>query len=823
MLIWYDFPRASRVRKGANAAAQERAAAVRATRRRATQGYPRRGAGRSEGRGAMDWDADRVTTSDLNLRPEVGQETTEELSARSIRNRFREFFRNYREGNVFTYREALLAQWRRRMGFVEVHLAHVGEYDLELLQLLQERPLDVLPQMEKAASIALQGLEMDAGGEGADDEEEDGAGPEVQVVLKSSQHPLGLREITAQHVNKLLRVPGIIIAASRVRAKAVRVKCVCKTCGAEKHIALSGPFGAANLPPRCDRNGAATDDPNGDAPDCGLNPFVLLPDGSEYVDQQTLKLQESPEVVPTGEMPRNVLLSVDRRLIDRVPPGTRVSVLGVSCLFTSNARQKLGPAAAAANIRTPYLRVVGISIDTDGAGRAGDAYTPQQEEFFLRLSRNPKLYERIARSVAPSISGDYTRDIKRAIAVQLFGGSRKTLPDGVRLRGDVNVLLLGDPSTAKSQFLKFVEKVAPVGVYTSGKGSSAAGLTASVTRDSRGEFYLEGGAMVLADGGVVCIDEFDKMREQDRVAIHEAMEQQTISVAKAGITTVLNSRTSVLAAANPIFGRYDDLKSASENIDLMTTILSRFDLIFIVRDIRDEARDRQIARHVMSVHISAAGGLSRGVDQDDAAVQGPSAGAAFVPELSVADGDGELDMATLKMYVAYCRAKCAPRLSRDATEKLSAQYVQIREQVRQRTHELGAENNVVPITVRQLEALVRISEGLAKMRLEAEVSSEDVEEALRLFRVSTMAAATHGGGAADATFLRPEVAEGIRRAEEFVKSRCALHMAVNAKRLQEEAIHQGHQDFAVRKALAVMVSRGEFQEKHQGRLLRRVR
>ena len=211
--------------------------------------------------------------------------------------------------------------------------------------------------------------------------------------------------------------------------------------------------------------------------------------------------------------------------------------------------------------------------------------------------------------MAPSISGDYTEDIKRAILCLLMSGSRRLLSDGARLRGDINVLLLGDPSTAKSQFLKFVEKVAPVGVYTSGKGSSAAGLTASVCRDKGGEFYLEGGAMVLADGGVVCIDEFDKMREEDRVAIHEAMEQQTISIAKAGISTILNSRCSVLAAANPVFGRYDDSRSAADNIDLLPTILSHFDLIFIVRDLRDQARDMAIAKHVVRVHVEATMGF----------------------------------------------------------------------------------------------------------------------------------------------------------------------------------------------------------------------
>ena len=186
----------------------------------------------------------------------------------------------------------------------------------------------------------------------------------------------------------------------------------------------------------------------------------------------------------------------------------------------------------------------------------------------------------------------------------LFGGCRKRLSEGVNLRGDINLLLLGDPSTAKSQFLKFVERVAPIAVYTSGKGSSAAGLTASIIRDpSSGEFQLEGGAMVLADGGIVCIDEFDKMRAQDRVAIHEAMEQQTISVAKAGITTTLNSRTSVLAAANPIYGRLDDLKATQDQIDFQTTILSRFDCIFLVKDVREINKDMNMAQHIMDLHI----------------------------------------------------------------------------------------------------------------------------------------------------------------------------------------------------------------------------
>ena len=214
------------------------------------------------------------------------------------------------------------------------------------------------------------------------------------------------------------------------------------------------------------------------------------------------------------------------------------------------------------------------------------------------------MYDKITKSIAPSIFGH--PDIKKMVAALLFGGIPKKLPDGMKLRGDINLLLLGDPSVAKSQFLKFVDRIAPISVYTSGKGSSAAGLTASVIKDAAsGEFQLEGGAMVLADGGVVCIDEFDKMRPQDRVAIHEAMEQQTISIAKAGITTTLNSRTSVIAAANPLYGRYDDLKHAAEQIDFQSSILSRFDAIFIVKDIREDALDKAIASHVLNLHMHA--------------------------------------------------------------------------------------------------------------------------------------------------------------------------------------------------------------------------
>jgi len=492
--------------------------------------------------------------------------------------------------------------------------------------------------------------------------------------------------------------------------------------------------------------------------------------------------------------------------------------------------------AASRNQKEPsksvYLRVVGLQKDNDAHGQAV-TFTPAEEEAFRALARHEDVYDILSRSIAPNISGSYTVDIKKALTCQLLGGSRKKLNDGVRLRGDINCLLLGDPSMAKSQFLKFISKVAPVGIYTSGKGSSAAGLTASVVRDQKGEFYLEGGAMVLADGGIVCIDEFDKMRSQDRVAIHEAMEQQTISVAKAGITTVLNSRSSVLAAANPVFGRYDDFKSASENIDLMTTILSRFDMIFLVRDVREEERDRLICQHVMGVHIdnsSTAADTVADEDGNGTAADTPDAIAESVMRVA-RTGQGELDVPAMKKYIQYCKAKCSPRLSEEAGEVLTSSYVKIRDDIRKQAiaarGQSGGDDDtqaVIPITVRQLEALVRLSESLAKMRIDNTVRSEDITEALRLFKVSTMAASA-ADQSQDNSYAAASVPnrEELERTESFLRSRLTVGSLVNRQKLIEEAAGQGYNAILVARSLSVLASRGELLERNQGRLLKRIK
>lgn len=384
-------------------------------------------------------------------------------------------------------------------------------------------------------------------------------------------------------------------------SKATELHIQCRNCGHTQNIPVLGGFTGVTLPRQCSRSRV----PNDPTPKCPMDPYFVAHEKSRFVDQQIIKLQEAPDQVPVGELPRHVLISADRYLTNRVVPGSRCTVMGIFSIYQNKASKNSSTGGAVA-IRTPYLRAVGIQSDIDQAAKGNATFSEEEEQEFLEMSRRPDIYDVMTDCIAPSIYGN--RDIKRSILCLLLGGSKKILPDGMRLRGDINVLLLGDPGTAKSQLLKFVEKAAPISIYTSGKGSSAAGLTASVQRDqSTREFYLEGGAMVLADGGVVCIDEFDKMRDEDRVAIHEAMEQQTISIAKAGITTILNARTSVLAAANPIFGRYDDMKTPGENIDFQTTILSRFDMIYIVKDEHSREKDETMAKHVLGIQMNGRG------------------------------------------------------------------------------------------------------------------------------------------------------------------------------------------------------------------------
>ncbi|KAL7753886.1 minichromosome maintenance protein 5 [Sorochytrium milnesiophthora] len=694
-----------------------------------------------------------------------------------------DFIQLFHDDNHYVYRDQLHQNLMVRKYVLEVNLNDLVSYNEDLADSLKKSPAEILPLFESAVRRSAQKILNVPGAE------MDNRVPACQVVLKSSENVTTLRELDASHINRLIRVTGIVIGASTLTAKATTVHLMCRACRHVKIMPVTSGFGGIQMPRMCEAQPIP-----GTQKECPMDPFIVVHDKCKFVDQQTIKLQEAPDVVPVGELPRHMVMSADRYLTNRVMPGARVTVMGIhSVVQQKQARSERNSGAVA--IRSAYLRVVGLKVHQEESNRALHSssagsgtlglFSEQEEEEFMTMARRPDFYQEFTAGIAPSIFGH--EDVKKAVACLLMGGSKKRLPDGMRLRGDINVLLLGDPGVAKSQLLKFVEKAAPIAVYTSGKGSSAAGLTASVIRDPNSrEFYLEGGAMVLADGGVVCIDEFDKMREEDRVAIHEAMEQQTISIAKAGITTVLNSRASVLAAANPIFGRYDDLKTPGENIDFQTTILSRFDMIFILKDAHNEEQDQRIARHVMDVH------KAKRPDDDGAHVL-------------------DLDLQKMRRFVTFARSKCAPRLSEEAAEKLSSHFVDIRSQVRQMESETSVRASV-PITVRQLEAVIRISEALAKMTLSLVVHDHHVDEAIRLFRFSTMNAVQ--SGQIDGLNLN-EMKADIRRIEEDINRRLPLGSQISVRTLVNEFVRNNHAENAVQRAVRIMVDRGSLEYRYQ--------
>ncbi|KAG2172242.1 hypothetical protein INT43_004783 [Umbelopsis isabellina] len=715
----------------------------------------------------LGWDTGKIyTTSVLPMDPELALQAANE-------NKFLAFIENFRLDNDYIYRDQLRANLMTKQYFLEVDLGHLISYDEELANLLSNNPTELLPAFERAIGTTARRILSS---------KEDP--PKCQVTLRSDANVTQIRDLSSNDIGKLVRIPGIVIGASTLSSRVSVLHLACRQCQFTTEMTVDGGFSSLQIPRVCGRP-VETDANGATRTRCEMDSYYVVHDKCKFVDSQTLKLQEAPDMVPVGDLPRHTILNADRFLVNRVVPGMRTVVMGVYSIFQNKAAKSTGAVA----VRTPYIRVVGLQVDQHNNGRGKPVFTDAEEEEYIRMARQPNLYETFASSIAPSIFGN--ADIKKAIACLLFGGSKKILPDGMKLRGDINVLLLGDPGTAKSQLLKFVEKVAPIAVYTSGKGSSAAGLTASVVRDpNTREFYLEGGAMVLADGGVVCIDEFDKMRDEDRVAIHEAMEQQTISIAKAGITTILNSRTSVLAAANPIFGRYDDMKSPGENIDFQTTILSRFDMIFIVKDEHNEARDLSIARHVLNVHMNRQ-----------------------VQETAV----GDIDLQKMRDYINYCKSKCAPRLTAEAAGKLSSHFVGIRKEVKQSEKDTQVRSSI-PITVRQLEAIIRISESLAKMTLSPVATEEHVDEAIRLFKFSTMDAVQSGG--ADG-MSRVEIMKDVQEVEKDIQRRLPIGSQVSVLKLKTDFLRNGHSEAAIMRALMILGRRGMLQFRNQGKTLYR--
>ncbi|ELQ44247.1 MCM DNA helicase complex subunit [Pyricularia oryzae] len=510
-----------------------------------------------------------------------------------------------------------------------------------------------------------------------------------------------LRQLRQSHLNCLVRVSGVVTRRTGVFPQLKYVKVDCTKCG----VTL-GPFQQeSNVEVKvtycqnCQSRG----------------PFTLNSEKTVYRNYQKLTLQESPGTVPAGRLPRqrDVVLLWD--LIDKAKPGEEIEVTGTyrnnydAQLNNRNGFPVFATILEANNIVKAHDQLAGFRM------------TEEDEQEIRKLSKDPQIVDKIINSIAPSIYGH--TDIKTAVALSLFGGVAKTAKGLHHVRGDINVLLLGDPGTAKSQVLKYAEKTAHRAVFATGQGASAVGLTASVRRDPlTSEWTLEGGALVLADKGTCLIDEFDKMNDQDRTSIHEAMEQQTISISKAGIVTTLQARCGIIAAANPIGGRYNSTIPFSSNVELTEPILSRFDILCVVRDTVDPAEDERLARFIVGSHSrshpttmaqsqTADGSMEVEHDSEQADTQG-----------SERKKEGEIPQDLLRKYIKYARERCSPKLYHMDEDKVARLFADMRRE--------SLATGAYPITVRHLEAIIRISEAFCRMRLSEYCTAQDIDRAI---------------------------------------------------------------------------------------------
>ncbi|XP_028754886.1 DNA replication licensing factor MCM3 [Neltuma alba] len=529
------------------------------------------------------------------------------------------------------------------------------------------------------------------------------------------------RELLSEFIGSMVCVEGIVTKCSLVRPKVVKSVHFCPTTKkftTREYRDITSNMGlpTGSVYPTRDESG---------------NLLVTEYGLCKYKDHQTLSMQEVPENSAPGQLPRTVDVIVEDDLVDSCKPGDRVAIVGI---------YKALPGKTKGSVNGVF-RTVLIANNVSLLNKEANApiYSAEDLKNIKKIAERDDAFDLLGNSLAPSIYGHSW--IKKAVILLMLGGVEKNLKNGTHLRGDINMMMVGDPSVAKSQLLRAIMNIAPLAISTTGRGSSGVGLTAAVTSDQEtGERRLEAGAMVLADRGVVCIDEFDKMNDQDRVAIHEVMEQQTVTIAKAGIHASLNARCSVVAAANPIYGTYDRSLTPTKNIGLPDSLLSRFDLLFIVLDQMDPDIDRHISEHVLRMHRyrsaidggeAAFDGVSRYGREDDADADS----AVFVKYNRMLHGkktdrSRKRDVLTikfLKKYIHYAKHRIQPELTDEASDHIATAYAELRN-----AGSNAMTGGTLPITARTLETIIRLSTAHAKLKLSRQVSKSDVEAALKV-------------------------------------------------------------------------------------------
>ncbi|MFQ3275374.1 MAG: replicative DNA helicase Mcm [Candidatus Nanohaloarchaea archaeon] len=584
--------------------------------------------------------------------------------------------------------------------------------------------------------------------------------PNIRFVNMPEEDFVLLKNLRSKHIGKFIPVNGMIKRASQVKPEVVSAIFECSQCGdryekEQDSSELKSPY-------KCD---------------CGSRKFEV--EEKKMTDTQNIVVEEDPESREGSEQPETLSVRLKGDLVDpdfqkKVVPGNKAEITGVIRETPMKKNSKKFDIYMEGNYLEP----------TDQEFEELELSEKEIEEI-KKMSEDPEIFDKIARSIAPSIYGHH--QIKKAIALQLFGGVRKTREDGVKSRGDIHILLIGEPGTGKSQMLKFTGEIAPKGRYVVGKSSSGAGLTAAVVRDeTTGEFELEAGAVVLANKGMAAIDEIDKMSEEDRSSLHEAMEQQQISISKANIQATLHAQTSILAAGNPKLGRFDPYEPIPQQIEIGDTLLSRFDFIFPVKDEPDEDKDTKLSSQVLQNHID--------------------------PE----ETDAEIGQEMLRKYVAYSKKNLRPNLTQEAANKIQEFYVSMR------ARGSGEAGESVPITARQLEALVRVAEASARAELKKEVTIEDAERAIDILTYSLKQVGVDPEtGEFDIDVVESGVSSSQRNRQQTIKhilKRMAGESSSDMEDVLDEAEEEGLDREKAEKMIRQLMRDGEVFEPEPGKV-----
>ena len=623
---------------------------------------------------------------------------------------------------------------KKNLSRITIDINRMRESDPSLVKMVLKSPLKIIPLMERRIDEIAKTFKSEKEQSNTiQTQKEEKLHLNLQGMLGT--HLVSPRGLTADLTNQYVGVQGIVTRISQVRSKLVYSVHYCeetkkgniKEYNDQMKIQESSNTYGQPINGNFEI-GKASGFMNNAIPtrDINHNPLTLEYGHSKFKDNQTILLQEPPERTPIGQLPRAIEVVLEGDLVDKVKPGDRIQVNGIFKTISTMSTNTNG------SVKTV---LIGTNVQELNNDVQQNEFTGEDLKRIKELAKQKDVFDVLANSIAPGIYGH--QNIKKALVLQLLGGNETNLEDGTHLRGDINILMIGDPSTAKSQFLRYMLNVAPNAINTTGKGSTGVGLTAAVVVDKDiGERHLEAGAMVLGDRGIVCIDEFDKMNEVDRVAIHEVMEQQTVTIAKAGIHVSLNARCSVLAAANPIYGQYLPDVSASRNIGFPDSLLSRFDLCFVVLDEHSSELDRKISERVIDNHMYTIDATKFGDESEDKVIE---------PEIKLEenkkttmyekknpnsrkDNKNILTRDFLRKYIHYAKSKINPSLTKEATEYISTSWSKIREM----SIEDDNKRKVIPVTVRTLESLIRLSTAFAKARLSQKVEKKDAEQAFVL-------------------------------------------------------------------------------------------